>query len=169
MKLFRRNRSDAELDREEPSLEGAIGPDDHADLRQQREGERPPSVENASIEGERGIPSVNRARSKQSRLTAVLAIALMGALGIGLLGWYYKQMLARPVQSRQSAQAAVQRRSQSEMPLPALGRIERPRVEPVIESDPSVIEQLLGPEPPVMPEAGSAIRPAKICWSESLL
>ena len=79
------------------------------------------------IAGERGIPSVNRARSLQSRVSSVLAMGLMSALGLGLLTWYYAQTLTRPAQVQHAAQAAAKNRAQGEMALPSLGRIDPPR------------------------------------------
>lgn len=113
-----------------------------------------------TVAGERGIPSINRVRSVQSRLTSVLAIALMGTLGLGLLGWYYKQMLARPSQAREHAQTAMKRRSQAEMPLPPLGRIEPPTVEPLSAEASGPLESFLGPPPELPPERPAEWRAA---------
>ena len=49
-----------------------------------------------TVQGERGIPSVNRVRSLQSRVSSLLALCLMLGLGFGLLGWYYAHQLTRP-------------------------------------------------------------------------
>lgn len=102
------------------------------------------------IAGERGIPSVNRVRSVQSRVSSLLAIGLMSVLGLGLLTWYYAGMAARQSRARESAQQLSKHRAQGEMPLPPLGRIEPPAVAPV---EPSTMEQVLGPPPP-LPEGG---------------
>jgi type IV secretion system protein VirB10 len=42
---------------------------------------------------ERGVASMARARSLQSRLSGALALLLCGGLGVGLLVWYYSGML----------------------------------------------------------------------------
>ena len=108
------------------------------------------------IAGDRGIPSINRARSLQSRVSSALAIALMLVLGLGLLTWYYARTLTRPAQAQRAAQAAVKSRAQGEMALPSLGRI----VSPLLPKDPppspsapppevSTLQQLLGPAPPL--------------------
>jgi type IV secretion system protein VirB10 len=99
------------------------------------------SPEEASVAGERGIASVNRARSLQSRVSSVLAIGLMSALGVGLLTWYYANTFSRRARVQESAQAATKSRAQGEMPLPSLGPISMPRV--------------LGP-PPAPPETAAA-------------
>src|SRR5579863_3241842 len=52
------------------------------------------------IAGDRGIPSINRAGSLQSRVSSVLAVGLMSALGLGLLTWYYAKTLTRPAQAQ---------------------------------------------------------------------
>jgi type IV secretion system protein VirB10 len=95
-------------------------------FRRPTEDTAPP--EEASVAGERGIASVNRARSLQSRVSSVLAIGLMSALGVGLLTWYYANTFSRRARVQQSAQAATKSRAQGEMPLPSLGPISMPRV-----------------------------------------
>jgi type IV secretion system protein VirB10 len=95
-------------------------------LRRPTEDAAPP--EEASVAGERGIASVNRARSLQSRVSSVLAIGLMSALGLGLLTWYYANTFSRRARVQESAQAATKSRAQGEMPLPSLGPISMPRV-----------------------------------------
>jgi type IV secretion system protein VirB10 len=101
---------------------------------------------------DRGIPSINRVRSVQSRLTAMLAIGLMGALGLGLLGWYYQRMLSKPTHARESAQETLKRRSQAEMPLPRLPRVSPPRVEPLSAEASGPLDVVLGPPPELPPE-----------------
>ena len=39
------------------------------------------------VQGERGIASVNQGRSLQSRVSNLMAMGLMGVLGLGLLSW----------------------------------------------------------------------------------
>src|SRR5690349_14401278 len=80
------------------------------------------------IAGDRGIPSLNRARSLQSRVSSVLAITLMSALGLGLLTWYYARTLTQPAQAQHAAQAAVKSRAQGEMALPRLPPLAAPLV-----------------------------------------
>src|SRR5476649_1690507 len=46
------------------------------------------------VVAERGMASMARARSLQSRLSGLLAMLLCGGLGLGLLTWYYGGMLA---------------------------------------------------------------------------
>ena len=41
------------------------------------------------VPGERGTSAVQRPPSLQSRLSNLLAVGLMAAIGIGLLAWYY--------------------------------------------------------------------------------
>ena len=60
-----------------------------------------------AIPGDRGIPSINRVRSMQSRVTSVLAISLMTVLGAGLLTWYYSRALTRPAAAQHAAQASA--------------------------------------------------------------
>ena len=109
-----------------------------------------------AIAGDRGIPSINRARSVQSRVSGVLAMGLMGALSLGLLTWYYTKALTRPARAQHAAQTAARNRAQGDMPLPSLGPIHSPppRSEEAppppaaaTTPDPSLMEQFLGPAP----------------------
>jgi type IV secretion system protein VirB10 len=107
----------------------------------------PPDSESGEIPGERGIPSVNRVRSVQSRVTSVLAVTLMGSLAAALMIWYYSGAIHRSARAQALAEAATKRRAQGETTLPSLGpiqppRTERPAPEPI--SDP-----LLEPPPPI--------------------
>jgi type IV secretion system protein VirB10 len=99
-----------------------------------------PKPDEALVEGERGIASVNRASSLQSRVSSLLAIGLMSVLGVGLLTWYYAHTFARRGAARDSAVAATKAKAQGDMPLPSLGPIAAP--------------SLLGPAPapPLQPQ-----------------
>jgi type IV secretion system protein VirB10 len=98
-----------------------------------------------AVAGERGIGSINRVRSLQSRVSNLLAIGLMATLGIGLLGWYYVRTYANHAQARENAQSASRGKARGEMPLPPLGRIDPPAV--VGAEDPGLAASVLGPEP----------------------
>src|SRR5258708_8688871 len=92
-----------------------------------------------SVPGERGIASVNRAPSMQSRVSSILAMSLMSALGLGLLTWYYANTLARHTHAVETAQSASKSKAQGEMALPSLGHINAPRVlGPAPEPPPAV-------------------------------
>ena len=98
-----------------------------------------------TVAGERGIGSINRVRSLQSRVSNWLAIGLMATLGIGLLGWYYVRTYANHAQARENAQSASRGKARGEMPLPPLGRIDPP---PVVRAEnPGLAATVLGPEP----------------------
>lgn len=84
----------------------------------------------ASIAGERGLPSVSGSASLQSRISGLLAIGLMSVLGIAMLGWYYSRAITRQKHAQQSAQATSRSRAQGDVPLPSLGVIESPQIEP---------------------------------------
>jgi type IV secretion system protein VirB10 len=116
--------------RAEPGDESNSDPSQHA---------ADPSVEEAhrfghALAGERGVASIHGARSLQSRATGVLAVGLMGVIALGFLGWYYTQVFARHSQSQDTS--STQGKTQGEMALPPLGRV-----------DPPVVERVLGPEP----------------------
>lgn len=160
MSFFSRARSNAEQSAsvpEQPKGTDSASPDHPAE----------------SIAGDRGIPSINRARSVQSRASSLLAITLMTTLGVGLLTWYYAKALSRPRQAQHAAQAAVRSRAQGEMPLPGLGHIESPfahreppaQTPPAPAMEPSAAERVLGPAPalaqsaPVVVGAYSSLPP----------
>ncbi|HEY6641057.1 type IV secretion system protein VirB10 [Povalibacter sp.] len=95
------------------------------------------SVDDSTVAGERGIPSVNRARSLQSRVSNALAMGLMGSLGLGLLTWYFANMSARHARVEASARSSGEDKAKTEMVLPALG--------PAMPAP--MIERVLGPVP----------------------
>ena len=99
----------------------------------------PASSESASqsnsVRGERNAPSVNGARSLQSRISSVFAAGLMIALGVGGLSWYYASALSRQSHARQAAVSAAANSAQGEMVLPPLGGVAAPRAPAVPESD----------------------------------
>src|ERR1700722_2967565 len=110
--------------------------------------ESPASSGESTVFGERGIASINRARSVQSRVSNLFAMGLMSTLGLGLLTWYYAQVVSKHVQVRQDAQSASKAKAQGEMTLPSLGRIDPPAPTPIKHAEaPPVIEQVLGPPP----------------------
>jgi type IV secretion system protein VirB10 len=126
----------------------------------------PRAESDGTLAGDRGIPSINRARSLQSRMSSVLAFALMSSLGLGFLTWYYAKTLTRPARVQHAAQAAAKNRAQGEMVLPSLGPIVSPLVPqapaPAPREDSTTLERLLGPAPalpaavavPIGPPAG---------------
>lgn len=155
--------------REESDAGEAQGAQEERPMGQEREpeGEAVGPGGIRSIAGERGVPSVNRARSLQSRVSSMLAIGLMMALGLGLLTWYYAHAFTRPSRALQSAQALATERAQGEMPLPPLGPISQPSargappasVSPGEATRSSELAALLGPAPPLPGDAPSAVSP----------
>ena len=114
-----------------------------------------------TVAGERGIGSINRVRSLQSRVSNLLAIGLMSSLGLGLLGWYYVRTYSNQAQARESAQSASRGKARGEMPLPPLGRIDPPIA---ASSNNQGLAAVLGPEPEEPPPEGipeAWLRPAE--------
>jgi type IV secretion system protein VirB10 len=79
-----------------------------------------------TVRGERATALVGAVRSLQSRASSVLAAALMIALGLSALTWYYAHAFTRQARTRAGAQATAASRAQGEMALPALGPISPP-------------------------------------------
>ena len=69
-------------------------------------------------------------------------MGVLGAVALGLLGWYYAKSLGSEAHARNAAQRSAQDKAKGEMALPPLGRVESP----------PGIAALLGP-PPVEPPA----------------
>jgi type IV secretion system protein VirB10 len=100
------------------------------------------SSEFETLVGERGASALHRARSLQSRASQVLALSLMGALAIGLLGWYYLHTFAARGTAHRTAQTASRNQAAGDAPLPSLGPITLPEVP---------VEKILGPAPEESP------------------
>jgi len=81
----------------------------------------------ASVQGERAIPSVNRERSIQSRISGGLALATILLLGGGFLFWYYNTQYSRSRDAEEAARKATAARAGGEMKVPPLGRIDPPK------------------------------------------
>jgi type IV secretion system protein VirB10 len=78
------------------------------------------------VPGERGAAVVARGLSLQSRIGNLLALALMLAIGMGFLAWYYGHVASRPASARQGGLQQLAGRAQAEMALPSLGPMPRP-------------------------------------------
>lgn len=117
------------------------------------------SERDGEIAGERGIPSVNRLRSMQSRVTNVLAVGFISLMTLGLLAWYYVHTWQRTHDARDRARTASQRRAQGEMTLPPLPHLQspHPKIVPSAPSESSVWGA--APPPPPGPAAPMAYRP----------
>jgi type IV secretion system protein VirB10 len=97
-----------------------------------------------SVPGERGISSVNRAPSLQTRVSNVLAVGLMVVLAVTFLVWYYGHAVAGRANSKNAARLAPKNKTQGEMVLPPLGRVDPPA--PAASA--SMIDRALGAAPP---------------------
>ena len=89
---------------------------------------------------ERGVTSVYRQRSLQSRISGLLPLGIMLVLGVGLLGWYYSRVASH---ARPSRGHAVAGSNGGDVPLPPLGPIDMPL-------------------PVVSPAAGSSAPPVQV-------
>ncbi|WP_431513294.1 type IV secretion system protein VirB10 [Variovorax sp. DAIF25] len=99
-----------------------------------------------AIDGERTIPSVNRERTIQSRISSFVAIGTMLLLGAGFLFWYYSTQYAKGREARLAAQKASAARAGGETKVPPLGRIDPPPTPP----------QAPAPPPSASPAAAAA-------------
>jgi len=95
------------------------------------------------VSGERDTHSVARFMSAQSRVSNILAVALMSLLGLGALTWYYASTVTRSARARETAQAAASQRAQGDTPLPSLGRVEPPAAQGPPVADPPPAARML--------------------------
>ncbi len=107
-----------------------------------------------AVRGERDVTAVSRASSFQSRISSILALGLMSVLGLGMLAWYYANAVTRQSRARQGAQALATSRAQGEMPLPSLGRIDPPPLDP--PSSPISLPATTLPEVPLEVSAANS-------------
>jgi len=134
MSLFRRRPTEPAAP-PSPGATGAPPPD-----------ETPMEEAPGTVPGERGIPSINRVRSVQSRVTSVLAVTLLCVIAVGLLIWYYSGAINRSGRAQQLAQAAAKRRAQGDSTLPSLGTITPPKG--LFTDSHPTLDHLIGPPPP---------------------
>lgn len=78
------------------------------------------------VVGERNIPSVNREQSVRSRISNLLAVGTITLLGGGFLAWYYTTQFAKADEAREAAARAAAARTDGEMRVPPLGRLDPP-------------------------------------------
>lgn len=93
------------------------------------------------VPGERQAGAVQRPPSMQARFSNLLAIGLMGSLGVGFLVWYYVHSLGQRSAARASEQVVVADRAKGEVSLRPLGRVDPPGLAPALGS-------ILGDAPP---------------------
>jgi type IV secretion system protein VirB10 len=121
-------------------------------------GEGPPSEREGStdspgsIPGERGPPIVTGARSLQSRMSSLLAAAMMITVGAGMLAWYYAEALSRPAARGAVHASALPENVGAGMTLPSFAAMAAPpaaRSDPSVSSLPPVASVPSAPPPPV--------------------
>ena len=108
----------------------------------------------AGVEGERGASAVQRPPSLQSRLSNLLAFALLAGIGFGFLGWYYSKAVTSRAGARTAAESSAKNKAEGEINLRPLGRVDPP----------PLVQNVLGdapeePPPEDIPEAW--LRPAE--------
>lgn len=98
------------------------------DLREGPGAQSVPSQPSApgSVHGERGSPIVSGARSLQSRMSSLLAAALMTSVGAGMLAWYYAEALSRPAAARGALHASLPENAGEGVMLPSFAAIAEP-------------------------------------------
>jgi type IV secretion system protein VirB10 len=78
----------------------------------------------SGLPGERGTPAVARTLSLQARISNLLAMILLLAIGLGFLIWYYAHVVTRSARVRRTSQVDLIQAARAEMPLPSLGNID---------------------------------------------
>lgn len=118
----------------------------------------PGNAQAHTVQGERAIPSVNRERSIQSRVSSSLALGTIVLLGAGFLFWYYNTQYSRTKDAEESTRKAAAARAAGEMKVPPLGRIDPPIARTATEAG-TPSSALPPPPPPVTSSSGGP--PAK--------
>ena len=95
---------------------------------------------------DRGMPSVNRPRSLQTRLSRMVALVLLLSLGSGLLGWYYQQTASRQTRSSSTAVASAQSRAAGESTVPPLEVGDPPDVPPARQMSKNAADHIVAAE-----------------------
>ena len=107
----------------------------------------------STVQGERAIPSVNRERSIQSRISNGLALGAVLLLGFGFLGWYYSTQFSKAREAEEAAKKVTAARASGELKVPPLGRIEAPVARSAAGASAVAASDILGPAP-MPPQAG---------------
>ena len=84
----------------------------------------PARVIDEPVRGERGPSMLGATTSMQSRASHALAIGLMLAVGVSMLGWYYSKAIAVQKPAQTAAARSAANRTQNDVPLPPLGHVE---------------------------------------------
>jgi len=138
------------------------------------EAPREEDLSSEAVAGERGAASVGTARTLQARVSNVLAMGLMGSLGLGLMGWYYAHTFAHQHEVKRAAQTASRNQAAAEMALPSLGKIDPPAAPiakllgPAPESPPLSSDASPATTPAAMPASYGASPPQKPAWAVAL-
>ncbi|RZL85527.1 MAG: TrbI/VirB10 family protein [Variovorax sp.] len=111
----------------------------------------------ATVQGERAIPSVNRERSIQSRISGALALGTIVLLGAGFLFWYYNTQYAKTRDAEDAAKKAAAARATGEMKVPPLGRVNPPQL--ALNATPVAANSTLPPPPPPVTNANTGPPP----------
>ena len=82
---------------------------------------RDPAV--SAIAGERSVSIAHRTRSLESRISNLMAVGVMGLLGLGVLTWYYGSALTRAPRAARGGATSATAHALADAPLPPLGRI----------------------------------------------
>jgi len=106
------------------------------------ESHQPEESEAHEVQGERSVSAVQRPPSLQSRLSNLLAFALFAVIGVGLLGWYYGNVMTSRAAARTAAESSARTKAEGEINLRPLGRVDPP----------SLVQTVLGAAPEEPPE-----------------
>ena len=115
----------------------------------------------AMVQGERAIPSVNRERSIQSRISGGLALATILLLGGGFLFWYYNTQYSKTRDAEDAARKATAARAGGEMKVPPLGRIDPPKAPVDAVPVSTATGNALPPPPPATAAPNAGGQPQK--------
>ena len=118
------------------------------------------------VQGERGSPIVSRAHSLQSRMSSLLAAAMMVSVGAGMLTWYYAEALSRPTAARGAVRASLAENAGEGMTLPSFAAMTEPAATP---SAVAVSGAPASPKALTQPSSVSGPSASPAAWRDPLL
>jgi type IV secretion system protein VirB10 len=117
----------------------------------------------SAVVGERSVSLAHRARSLESRISNLMAVGVMGLLGLGVLTWYYGSALTRAPRAARATAAAGVAHAQPDAPLPPLGRIRwADHMAHKADEPEHTLERLMPQTAALAPTAGSSTAPTAL-------
>jgi type IV secretion system protein VirB10 len=126
LRRLRARRKDSRPEAATGQLSNAAHDEETGEILQVEPTDAPAPPPAAGIPGDRGMLSVNRERSLQSRITLAMAAAIAIVLVGGFIAWYYLGLLSHAGQEEAAERKTQVERAGSDAPLPPIGHVDPP-------------------------------------------